>query len=147
MFGVFGEFNSAEEINQAAAGLLAEGDYENIKLLAKENGLDPELAVAYINGDIPVLCDPFMAAVGKIELERNGITDIFFTGIKDDIINYILTQCQDEKIARAVRSKGKSLKACFEHIKKEVEKALNKRSGALRDKVVYAMAIDYYTRG
>ena len=42
MFKVFGEFESAEEINKSAEGLLEEGDKENLYVLAEENGLDKE---------------------------------------------------------------------------------------------------------
>jgi Mg2+ and Co2+ transporter CorA len=144
MFEIFGEFNTAEEINQAAAGLKAEGDNESIKKLAKENGLDPEFAQAYIDGDIQELTNDMMAAVGKIELERKNINDSFFSDMKDDMINYLLTQSQDVSFARAIRSKGKTLKGCFEYCKKEIEKKLSKKNGALRDRVVYAMEKDYY---
>ena len=46
MFEKFGEFDSWEEINRAAAAQKAEGDYEAIKTLAEENGLDPDDAQA-----------------------------------------------------------------------------------------------------
>ncbi|MDF2609073.1 MAG: hypothetical protein K0R92_547 [Lachnospiraceae bacterium] len=144
MYKVFGEFDSSEEINEAAAGLLAEGDHENILVLAKENGLDPEFAQAYIDGEISVLTDSLMAAVGKIELERNDIKDSFFNEMKEDMINYLL--CSDEMMARAIRRKGKSLKGCFEYCKKEIEKALSRKNGGLRDRVVYAMEKDYYLK-
>jgi hypothetical protein len=147
MFEVFGEFDSAEEINQAAAGLLAEGDTKNILVLAKENGLDKDFAQAYIDGDIPVLTDPLMAAVGKVELERESITDSFFGGMKDDMINYLLTASSDPVFAGIVRKKGKSLKGCFEYCKKEITKQLSSKNGSLRDRVVYAMENDYYTKG
>lgn len=147
MFDTFGEFNSAEEINEAAAGLLAEGDTENILLLAKENGIDEEIAKAYIEGEIPVIADTLMAAVGKIEIERSGITDPFFRDMKDDMINYLLTACSDDQMARAIRKKSKSLKGCFEYCKKEIETALGRKNGALRDRVVYGMEKDYYMKG
>ena len=147
MFDKFGEFDSAEEINQAAEGLFNEGDHDNILVLAMENGIDAEIAQAYIAGEIPDITDPMMAAVGKIELERSGITDAFFRDMKDDMINYLLTACTEESFARAVRRKGKSLKGCFEHCKKEIEKALGRSNGGLRDRVVYAMEKDYYTKG
>lgn len=146
MFNVFGEFNSADEINKAAAGLMAEGDTDNIKALAKENGLDIEFAQAYIKGEIPLLTDPLMAAVGKIELERKSINDPFFSDMKDSMINYLLSACTEESFARAVRRKGKSLKGCFEYCKKEIEKALSRKNGGLRDRVVYAMEKDYYLK-
>jgi hypothetical protein len=146
MFEKFGEFDSAEEINQAAAGQLAEGDNDSILILAKENGLDEEFAKAYIDGEIPELTNPLMAAVGKIELERKDITDQFFRDMKDDMINYLLSQCQDEAFAETVRKKGKSLKGSFEHCKKEITKALSSKNGGLRDRVVYAMEKDYYMK-
>ena len=126
MFELFGEFNSAEEINQAAAGLLSEGDTENIYVLAKENGIDEEIAKAFIDGEIPIITDTLSAA-GKIEIERKEINDPFFKDMKDDMINYLLTACSDDSIARAIRKKGKSLKGCFEHCKKEIEKALGRK--------------------
>ncbi len=147
MFDKFGEFNSAEEINQAAAGLKAEGDNENIIVLAKENGLDEEFAQAYIEGEIPELTNDMMAAVGKIELERKEITDPFFADMKDDMINYLMTQSQDDTFAKAIRKKGKSLKGCFEHCKKEITKALGSKNGGLRDRVIYGMEKNYYTKG
>lgn len=49
---VFGEFDSAEELNMAAAGLKEEGDIKNIYVLAKENGIEKEDAEAYIKGEI-----------------------------------------------------------------------------------------------
>jgi hypothetical protein len=147
MFEIFGEFGSAEEINQAAAGLLAEGDKENIIKLALENGLDKEFAQAYISGDIPVLTDPLMAAVGKIELERTSISDNFFSGMKEDMINYLLNASSDPVFAGAVRQKGKSMKGCFDYCKKEITKLLSSKNGGLRDRVVYAMEVDYYTKG
>lgn len=144
MFDKFGEFDSAGEINQAAVGLKAEGDNDSILVLAKENGLDEEFAKAYIDGEITELTNTLMAAVGKIELERSSITDSFFHDMKEDMINYLLLQCQDETLAGAIRKKGKSLKGCFEYCKKEITKALSSKNGGLRDRVVYAMEKDYY---
>ena len=49
MFDTFGEFDSAEEINKAAAGQLAQGDTQAIKDIARENGLDPADAEDYLS--------------------------------------------------------------------------------------------------
>lgn len=146
MYEIFGEFNKAEEINKAAAGLKSEGDLDNIKVLAKENGIDEEFAQAFIDGDIPVLTDTYMAAVGKIELEREQITDPFFNDMKDDMINYLLTSCNNEDLAKAIRRKGKSLKGCFEHCKKEITARLSGKNGGLRDRAVYEMEKEYYLK-
>ena len=42
MFDTFGEFDSAEELNAAAAGQKAEGDTGALKELAEENGIDED---------------------------------------------------------------------------------------------------------
>lgn len=144
MFEVFGEFNSAEEINQAAAELLAEGYTDKIKVLAKENGIDEEMAQAFIEGDIPVITDSMLAAVGKIELEKGGINDPIYNGIKEDIFNYILNQCQNEAFARAVRLKSKSLKKCIEHCKAGTKKLVGAQGGSVPDRVVYGFVKEYY---
>ena len=50
LFEKFGEFDSAEELNRAAAAQLAEGDIDAIYEIAEENGLDREDAEDYIDG-------------------------------------------------------------------------------------------------
>ena len=52
MFDKFGEFDSAEEINRAAAAQLKEGDLDAIKTIAEENGLDPEDAEDFCTGQL-----------------------------------------------------------------------------------------------
>ena len=42
MFDKFGEFDSVEELNRAAAGQKEQGDLEALISLAIENGLDKE---------------------------------------------------------------------------------------------------------
>lgn len=111
MFDLFGEFDTFEEINEAAAGLKEEGDTENIKVLAKENGIDEEIAELYISGQLDVLVDYETAAIGKIDVEAEELQP---QEIMEDWINYIKTCIsKDEKMARAVREKGKSLKGCI----------------------------------
>ena len=70
MFDKFGEFDSAQEINEAAAAQLAEGDTEAVYAIAEENGIDAEDADDLINGDIDELTNPLMAALGKLDLEE-----------------------------------------------------------------------------
>lgn len=42
MFDVFGNFDSVEELNACAKGLLEEQDLEHLKVLAEENGIQME---------------------------------------------------------------------------------------------------------
>lgn len=134
MFEIFGEFDSVEELNEAAAGLKEEGDLESLKKLAEENGLDAEDAEDYINGDVPELANALMAALGKISVEEKELNP---QDIMVDWVSYIRTKCsQKEEVARAVRRKGKTIKGCIGAIlkysfgiKKPVDKDILKAAG------------------
>jgi len=107
----FGEFDSAAEINRAAAAQRAEGDDEAILMIAEENGIDKEDALDYINGDVDELASPLMAAYGKLEVESKVLEPY---EIMEDWLQYIRIRCaEDPRLALAVRRKGKSLKGCI----------------------------------
>ena len=109
MFDKFGEFDSAEEINRAAAAQLKEGDLDAIKTIAEENGLDPEDAEDFCTGAIDSLTTPLLAAIGKLEMESKDL------GLK----NFMIQMCEeDDQMAQAVRKKGKSLEKCMAQILK-----------------------------
>ena len=111
MFEVFGEFDSAEEINKAAAAQLAQGDTQAIRDIARENGLDPADAEDYIDGEVTELCNPLMAALVKIKIEEDEIVQ--------DWINYIKAQVTEHPdMAVAVRRKGKTIKGCIAELLK-----------------------------
>lgn len=112
MFEVFGEIDSAEQLNMTAEGLKNEGDNENIYKLAEENGIDAAYAEMYIAGEIESLCcDVAMVAVGKIEVEAAELKPV---EIIADWVEYIKQQCNDnEEFAKEVRRKGKTLKGCI----------------------------------
>lgn len=107
MFDKFGEFDSYEEINKAAAGQKEEGDFTALKELAVENGIDEEDAQDYIDGVVDELCNTSMAAIGKINVEKKALG---LMEIMADWADYIVKESiEDEKMALAVRKKGKSL--------------------------------------
>ena len=108
MFDKFGEFDSCDDINELAENLLNEGDTESIRVVAKENGIDMEMVDMYLEGEIPILCDPLTAALGKIEIECKELKP---KEIMQDWVEYLKGQCMEsEELAKKVRSKGKSLK-------------------------------------
>lgn len=116
MFDKFGEFDSAEEMNKAAAGQLKEGDMEALMELAKENGIDEEDVQDYIDGCVDELVNPLMAAYGKLKIEEKELKPYEIMG---DWLSYIKVRCQEEeKMAAAVRKKGKSLKGCIAELLK-----------------------------
>lgn len=116
MFEKFGNFDSAEELNMAAEGLKKEGDRENLILLALENGIDREDAQDYFDGGMDRLAHPLMAALGKLQVEKQNFT---VQEIVEDWYQYIISVCcESEDMARAVRRKDKSLKECIAEILK-----------------------------
>lgn len=111
MFDKFGEMNSYKEINELADNLFNEGDQEGLKEMAKENGIMQEFVEMYLQGDIPVLCDPLTAALGKIDVEAEELKP---KEIMEDWVEYLRGQCMENEIlAHQVRKKGKSLKGCI----------------------------------
>lgn len=111
MFDTFGEFDSAEELNAAAAGQKAEGDMEALAELARENGIDICDARDYMDGETDSLCTPLTAAFGKIDIEADVLSPV---EIVDDWVNYIRVQCMDDNgMAVAVRRKDRHLKECI----------------------------------
>lgn len=108
MFERFGEFDSAAELNRAAAAQLAEGDTDAVLAIAEENGIDAEDAQDYIDGAAPELATPLMAALGKLAAEKK---ELGISGILGDWVGYIEEGCADNPaVAAAVRRKGKCLK-------------------------------------
>lgn len=116
MFDKFGEFDSAEEINRAAAAQLKEGDLDAIKTIAEENGLDPEDAEDFCTGAIDSLTAPLPAAIGKLEMESK---DLGLKNMMEDWKNFLIQMCEeDDQMAQAVRKKGKGLEKCMAQILK-----------------------------
>ena len=73
MFEKFGEFDSAEEINETAVNLRREGDTESLGVLAEENGIDKDILEVFLDGTLLYLCDEMTAAIGKIEVEAKDV--------------------------------------------------------------------------
>lgn len=115
MFEKFGEFDTVEELNKAAAGFLAEGDFKSLRELAEENGLDGEDTEDYITGDIPELASAFSASLGKLELEEREIEK---KGIIErmpllTILHMAKGMCTDQDMAAAVLGKGKRIEKIY----------------------------------
>lgn len=149
MFGKFGEFDSAEEINLAAAGQLEQGDTKAIYEIAKENGIGKEYAEMYVQGDIPALCDAMTAAVGKLDIE---MTDKKVKAYEkkipaEPIAEYLKQRAmEDAAVAARIRKKEKSLLKCLEYVEGEARKQVSRDKPYLADAVVYKMARDYYMK-
>lgn len=147
MFEVFGNFDTAEELNACAKGLMEEGDMEHLRVLAKENGIPEAMVDGYTEGIQGELTDPINAAIGKLEVEKESMKK---GGLPtDEIISYLQMECyEDEKLARAIRRKSTSLEECMDKVRKEAEDRVKERRGmqvvAIPDLEVFRMAKRYY---
>lgn len=126
LFPVFGEFDSWQEINEAAEGLLQEGDQDGLRTLAEENGLEEEVE-SYLAGDVTELCDPISAALGKIKKEKEH-EDNYLT---DDVAEYLAANCDDINFALSVRKKGKRLTEAAKRVLEEARKHRTRIDGEL----------------
>lgn len=107
----YGTFDSAEELNRAAAGWKEKGDLEALTELALENGLDREDAEDYMNGETDALATPFLAAFGRLKTEAE---DLELGGILNDWKDIIAGLCeQDGDMQAAVMDHRNSLKECM----------------------------------
>ena len=111
LFERFGELGSAKEINELADNLFNEGDIESLKVMAKENGISEDYVELYLTGEIPALCDPLTAAMGKVDVEAAELKP---QETMADWVEYLRGQIvENELLARQVRKKGKTLKGCI----------------------------------
>ena len=107
MYEKFGEFDSFEELNRAAAAQKAEDDEEALFALAQENGLDKEDVEDYLDGIVEELATVSMAAIGKLKLEKE---DLKLGGVLSDWVDELMEMCMEsQELAAAVRKKGKDL--------------------------------------
>lgn len=148
MYEKFGEFNSVEELNEAAAGLKAEGDIESLKDLAKENGIDEYDTEDYIKGDTDTLATLITAATGKLEkeienMEKGQIKSMcmFYANFTRTIIT------ENEQVAIGVMKKGARIKGIYDAIYKYARKHKSGScfSGATTDRQDKELVTAYYT--
>ena len=140
MYELFGEFDSVEELNEAAEGQKEQGDKKALFELAKENGIDQEDAEDYFDGSADKLATALMAALGKLEMEAQILKP---KEIMEDWLSYIKIRCtEDEAMARAVKKKEKSLKGCIAELLKwsfknqiQIEDGILKAAGVSNAKV------------
>ena len=151
MFEKFGEFDTVEELNKAAAGFLAEGDFKSLRELAEENGLDGEDTEDYIAGDIPELASAFSAALGKLELEEKEIEK---KGIIErmpllTILHTAKGLCTEQDMAAAVLGKGKRIEEIYGLMREGAEKHKSGNMGIScgTDRELCNIIRAYYTEG
>lgn len=148
MFDIFGEMETAEEINDVARSLKEEGERENLDKLCAENGIDAELAQMFWDGEIDFITDTFMAAVGKLDMELKEAT-----GHKEYLkvmTNFLKVGAEkDEKLAICIRKKGKRLTSAYEMLRNKADKRKNSPTDCvvLTGNEVIEATNEYYKEG
>ena len=148
MYEKFGEFNSVEELNKAAAGLKAEGDFKSLRELAEENGLDKEDAEDYVNGDTEMLATLITAASGKLEKELEDMKEGQIKAMCAFYANFAKTMItEDGQVAAGVMKKGVRIKGIYDAIFKYAQKHKSNGcfSGATTDRQDKELVTAYYT--
>lgn len=142
---VYGEMNSMEEINAKANELKAAGDKDGVLELAKENGIDKDLADMYMQGYTVQLCPDLMtAAAGKLDVEISRL-ETKNSEVGAGIADYLKQKAmEDDEIAIAIRKKGKSLKEICDKAWSEANKRRKGNCAYIPPFEVFQMARAYY---
>ena len=145
LFKVFGEFDSMEQINSKAQELKEQP--EQLKELAKENGIEQDLADMYLQGFLPELIpSPDVAAIGKLDVEVAALSDKNME-VGSGIADYMKQKAaEDENVARAIRKKGKSLEKICKDIWDEASKRRKGNCAYIPPFEVFQLARAYYLK-
>ena len=128
MWDKYGEQNSAHELNALARQLLSEGKKDEVHELAKENGIDKDMAELFVAEDIDFICDNMSAAIGKLDVEIEHYQKQYVANaleVKDALESYMSRErvklsvhkygvdididITGDELADAIRQKGKVL--------------------------------------
>lgn len=151
LFEKFGEFDSVEELNEAAAGQLEEGDLDALRELAEENGIEKEDVQDYIDGYTDVMAMPITAAMGRLKVEMEALKDSaqiramckFYSEFA------ISAATEDEEVARGIMKKGARIKGIYDAIYKYASKHKEGGcfSGSTTDRQDMELVKTYYKGG
>lgn len=144
MYEKFGNFDSAEEINACAEGLLASGNEEKLIELARENGIPEIFAKNYINGVSEEFVDWLNAAIGKLDVEAAIHKDKYVPA--GPVADYLKSLCTERQFALRVRCRTKSVEGCMEFIEEKTGKLVRKGITCVPDMVCFRWGRDYFLK-
>ena len=127
LFEKFGEFDSVEELNEAAAGQLEEGDLDALRELAEENGIEKEEVQDYIDGYTDKLAMPITAAMGRLKVEEEKVINQWIPNTTNGqkkvpckvIIGFVRAMVTENGMAEAIMKKGKRVEKIDDIMYKE----------------------------
>lgn len=120
MFEKFGEFDSVEELNAAAKGLLDEGDVDALRKLAEENGISNDEVEDYLDKYTSTLATVQTAAFGRLLVQAKS--DDKNLQLKVVAMTARGMLLESEELAIAVMRKGKRLQDILSAMQKVAQK-------------------------
>lgn len=147
MFKKYGEL-TLQELNDTAKGLADEKDLESLKVLANENGLDPDDATDYMEGMTETLATPMTAAMGRLSEEyREAVSksgSAWEVMPLKTIYEMAKTMVTDTGFALHVMEKGKRMDKILKAMKSEAQKGGKAVCVCGTDKQLRSLIKTYY---
>lgn len=139
LFNGYGEVDSAEELNEVAAGFKNEGDIDSLRTFAKENGFEDADVDTYLNGG--EFCNIITAALAKMKVEANDSPGLVH------LSGLLGSELDDLELAVAIRKKGKRLKDAMKMIEAKARDTKQGNVGIVSDMEGLMIAKKYYMGG
>lgn len=147
MFEKYGEL-TLQELNDTAKGLADEKDLESLKVLANENGLDPDDATDYMEGMTETLATPMTAAMGRLSEEYREAVSKSASPWEvmplKTIYEMAKTMVTDSEFALNVMQKGKRMNEILETMRNEAQKKGASACVCGTDKQLRSLIKTYY---
>ena len=164
MSKLYGNMNAAE-INETARNLRENMEFDMIRALGAENGIDDKILQKFIDGETEFLLpesdsekaqpepstapNEESAAPNKestAEKLQRELTAIHKPCIPiDPIVAHLIGLCREDAVFEQKVLQGhKTLQKCYDYVREQVRQRLNGCDGYLEDDAVYKMAEDYY---
>lgn len=150
LFEKFGEFDSVQELNEAADGLLTEGDIDSLRELAKENGIDEADLQDYLDGCSEDLANVSTAAFGRLYVEEQNAKSNKGEGAAVKVIFTVARSlCMRTSFCSFVVRKGKRVMDIFNAMRAEAKKHASEGVGLScgTDRELSNIIMAYYTQG
>lgn len=153
MSKLYGNMNAAE-INETARNLRENMEFDMIRALGAENGIDDKNPQEFIDSETELLlpedapAEPSAApekesAAEKLRREL-AVTNYPHIPI-EPIVTHLTGLCgEDEAFGQKVLQDHKTLKKCCDYVQEQIRKKITDGICYLEDNVVYKMAEDYY---
>ena len=159
MSKLYGNMNAAE-INETARNLRENMEFDMIRALGAENGIDDKILQKFIDGETEFLLPESAPEEVKPDPEPSTAPNEESAGEKlqrelavtnyphipiEPIVTHLIGLCgEDEAFGQKVLQDHKTLKKCCDYVHEQIRKKITDGIYYLEDNVVYKMAEDYY---